>query len=93
MVNSNLVIPGIQSQEAITFIWEFYVIDLLVLSSTHCMINDERIVLLGYQGMIIKFNYHTDTWEVDIMQINDRDTCVFSSLEAFIEVYLIVNHT
>jgi hypothetical protein len=27
------------------------------------------------------------------MQINDRDKCVLSSLEAFIEVYLIINQT
>jgi hypothetical protein len=46
---------------------------------------------LGELGIIMNFNDHTVTWDTDTIPMKDRDTCTLSSVEALIEVYMIVN--
>jgi hypothetical protein len=39
-------------------------------------------------GIIMNFNDHMVTWDIDTILIKDKDTCTLSSLEALIEVYM-----
>jgi hypothetical protein len=39
----------------------------------------------------MNFNDHTVTWNTDTIPMKDRDTCILSSVEALIEVYMSAN--
>jgi hypothetical protein len=47
--------------------------------------------ILGELGIIINFNDHMVTWDTDTIPMKDILTCTLSSVEALIEVYMIVN--
>jgi hypothetical protein len=47
--------------------------------------------ILGELGIIMNFNDHTATWDIDTIPMTDRDTRTLSSVEALIEVYMSTN--
>jgi hypothetical protein len=52
--------------------WEFHVDDRSESSSTYDMIMGRD--LLGELGIIMNFNDHTVTWDIDTIPMKDRDT-------------------
>jgi hypothetical protein len=47
--------------------------------------------ILGELGIIMNFNDHAVSWNIDTIPMKDRDTCTLSSVEALIEVYMSAN--
>jgi hypothetical protein len=69
--------------------WVFHVDDRSESSSTYDLIMGQD--LLGELGIIMNFNDHTVTEDIDTIPMKDRDTCTISSVEALIEVYMTSN--
>jgi hypothetical protein len=55
--------------------WEFHVDDRSESSSTYYMIMGRD--LLGELGIIMNFNDHTVTWDIDDIPMKDRDTSLY----------------
>jgi hypothetical protein len=82
-------LPEFNLKKQIYCSWAFHIDVRSESSRTHDMIIGQDI--LRELGIIMNFNNHTVTWDTDTIPMKDRDACSLSSVEALIEVYMIVN--
>jgi hypothetical protein len=82
-------LPEMNLKKQICSSWVFHVDDRSESSSTYDMIMGRD--LLEELGIIMNFNDHTVTWDTDTIPMKDRDTCILSSVEALVEVYMSAN--
>jgi hypothetical protein len=70
--------PRVQPQETnIYYSWAFYVDDRSESSSTYDMIIGRDQDLLEESGIIMNFNDHTVTWDIDTIPMKDRYTTIY----------------
>jgi hypothetical protein len=65
--------------------------DLSESSSTCNVIVGHGQDLLGEIAIVMIFNDPTVTWDIDTIPMKDRDSCILSSIESLIELYVSAN--
>jgi hypothetical protein len=68
--------------------WGFHADERSESSNTYDVINGQGRDLLGEIGIIMNFNDHTVTWDIDTIPMKVRDTGTLPWVEALVEDYM-----